>query len=82
MKHEMWLSLVHSCFFSPCSVFLVIFLCFFVGISGAWYHVYHRLMMLEIGLWMLLEVGTQVCKKENGSVVSCDYCFMRTIFWH
>ena len=65
MKHEMWLSLVHSCFFSPCSVFFVIFLCFFVGISGAWYHVYHRLMMLEIGLWMLLEVGNQVCKKEN-----------------
>ena len=26
--HEMWLSLVYFCFFSLCSVFLVVFLCF------------------------------------------------------
>ena len=75
--HEIWLSLVHFCFFFLYSVFLVVFLCFFgclplfsMNILGAWHYVYHQLMMLKIGFSMLLELDTQVWKKRADSVIS------------
>ena len=45
--------------------FLGCLLLFFVGILGAWHYVYYQLMMLEIGFWMLLKLGTQVWKREQ-----------------
>ena len=79
--HEMWLSLVHFCFFSPCSVFLVVFFCFLwvfcflgclllfsVGVLGAWHYVYHQLTMIERDFWMLLKLGNQIWKERAGLV--------------
>ena len=45
--HEMWLPLVHFCFFFLCFVFLVVFLYFSVVILGAWHYGYHKVTMTE-----------------------------------
>ena len=81
--HEMWLPLVFSFsfFYFLCSVFLVVFLCFSVGILGAWLYGYHQVTMTGKGFWMLLRLGSQIQKEESRLNGSSHWCFKRKLIW-
>ena len=70
-----------SIFYFLCSVFLVVFLCFSVGILGAWLYGYHQVTMTGKGFWMLLRLGSQIQKEESRLNGSSHWCFKRKLIW-
>ena len=79
--HEIWLATFgFFFFFFLCSIFFVVFLCFSVGISGAWHYGHHKVTMTGKGFWMLLRLGSWI-KKESRFSGSGHWCFMGKVNW-